>query len=144
MLTYSPLLSLLLCSSPSLCRNRSLYVYLQQFGIDTDQWLWPVMCGSVLLQTVYAGDKQVKACLISRLSCERAGTRFNVRGLNDEGHVANFVETEQVLFCENAIASFVQVRGLVPVFWDQPGIQTGTNRIRLSRSFECSHPAFEK
>jgi hypothetical protein len=31
-----------------------------------------------------------------RLSCERAGTRFNVRGLNDDGAVANFVETEQV------------------------------------------------
>lgn len=31
-----------------------------------------------------------------RLSCERAGTRFNVRGVNDDGAVANFVETEQV------------------------------------------------
>ena len=68
--------------------------------------------------------------------------RFNVRGLNDEGNVANFVETEQVLSIDKAIASFVQVRGLVPVFWDQPGIQTGTNRIRLSRGFHCSHAAF--
>ena len=69
--------------------------------------------------------------------------RFNVRGLNDEGNVANFVETEQVLSIDGgAIASFVQVRGLVPVFWDQPGIQTGTNRIRLSRGFHCSHAAF--
>ena len=32
----------------------------------------------------------------NRLSCERAGTRFNVRGVNDDGAVANFVETEQV------------------------------------------------
>lgn len=31
-----------------------------------------------------------------RLSCERAGTRFNTRGVNDDGAVANFVETEQV------------------------------------------------
>jgi len=31
-----------------------------------------------------------------RLSCERAGTRFNVRGVNDDGAAANFVETEQV------------------------------------------------
>jgi len=34
--------------------------------------------------------------LFIRLSCERAGTRFNVRGVNDDGAVANFVETEQV------------------------------------------------
>ena len=68
--------------------------------------------------------------------------RFNVRGLNDEGNVANFVESEQILSIDGAIASFVQVRGLVPVFWDQPGIQTGTNRVRLSRGFHCSHSAF--
>jgi hypothetical protein len=57
------------------------------------------MCGGVEIKTVYIGTKQAKACLISRLSCERAGTRFYVRGTNDEGHVANFVETEQV--CSN-------------------------------------------
>ena len=26
-----------------------------------------------------------------------AGTRFNARGLDDEGNVANFVETEQIV-----------------------------------------------
>ena len=67
-----------------------------------------------------------------------------MRGLNDEGHVANFVETEQVLYRDSDVASFVQVRGLVPVFWDQTGFQTGTNRIHLSRGFQCSHPAFER
>ena len=34
--------------------------------------------------------------LISRLTCLRAGTRFNTRGVDDEGHAANFVETEEV------------------------------------------------
>lgn len=48
------------------------------------------------IKTVYVGAAQAKACLISRLSCERMGTRFNVRGVNDDGNVANFVETEQV------------------------------------------------
>ena len=54
------------------------------------------MCGGIEVKTVYAGTKQAKAMVISRLSSERAGTRFNVRGVNDDGHVANFVETEQV------------------------------------------------
>ena len=55
------------------------------------------MCLLIVGNTVcIIGAKQAKACVISRLSCERAGTRFNVRGTNDEGHVANFVETEQV------------------------------------------------
>lgn len=36
------------------------------------------------------------AALISRLTCLRAGTRFNARGIDDEGNAANFVETEEV------------------------------------------------
>ena len=55
------------------------------------------MCGGVEIRTVYVSQRQAKACVISRLSCERAGTRFNVRGVNDFGHVANFAETEQVI-----------------------------------------------
>lgn len=34
----------------------------------------------------------VTLSLISRLGFARAGTRFNTRGIDDEGHVANFVE----------------------------------------------------
>lgn len=30
--------------------------------------------------------------LISRLGWKRAGTRFNTRGVDDDGHCANFVE----------------------------------------------------
>lgn len=30
--------------------------------------------------------------VISRLGCKRAGTRFNTRGVDDDGNVANFVE----------------------------------------------------
>lgn len=77
-------------------RNRMLHVHFQRFGIDCDRWLFKMICGGVEIRTIYASHRQAKACLISRLSCERAGTRFNVRGTNDDGHVANFVETEQV------------------------------------------------
>ena len=71
-------------------------MHFQRFGIDSDTWLFKAICGGVEIRTVYAAHRQAKACLISRLSCERAGTRFNVRGTNDDGHVANFCETEQV------------------------------------------------
>ncbi len=72
--------------------------------------------------------------------------RLNVRGMNDEGHVANFVETELAIHCDNKVGSFVQIRGLVPLFWEQPGLQTtgGLIRIKLSRGYACSHPSFER
>ena len=90
------LISLIISLSNVLFRNRTLHLHLQRFNVDCSQWLLKVMCGGVEIRTIYAAQRQGKACLISRLSCERAGTRFNVRGVNDDGHVANFVETEQV------------------------------------------------
>lgn len=80
----------------SLSRNRSLHLHLSRHNVACLDWLLVAMCGGVEIRTIYCGTKQAKACLISRLSCERAGTRFNVRGTNDDGHVANFCETEQV------------------------------------------------
>jgi phosphatidylinositol-bisphosphatase len=49
------------------------------------------------LRTIYVGSRTAKVAVISRLSRDYVGTRFNVRGVDDDGHAANFVETEQVL-----------------------------------------------
>lgn len=70
----------------------------------------------------------IRLCLLSRRSRYRAGTRYFRRGIDREGHVANFVETEQVLLLDSpspdglgdevtAQLSFVQIRGSMPMFW---------------------------
>ena len=124
--------------------NRMLYTPFLRLGIATENWLIPIMCGSVEIRTIYVGHRQAKAMIISRLSSERAGTRFNVRGTNDDGHVANFVETEQVIYLDNSISSFIQTRGSVPLYWEQPGIQVGSHKVKISRGFEASIAAFDK
>lgn len=124
--------------------NRLLHRHFERFGIDTPSWLVKVLCGGVNITTVYIGGIQAKACLISRLSCERAGTRFNVRGVNDLGHVANFVETEQVIFLNQTILSYLIIRGSIPLFWEQPGVQVGSHKIKMSRGSEISQPAYDK
>ncbi|XP_016528829.1 synaptojanin-1-like isoform X9 [Poecilia formosa] len=124
--------------------NQSLHLHLKHYGVNCDDWLLRLMCGGVEIRTIYAGHKQAKACIFSRLSSERAGTRFNVRGTNDDGQVANFVETEQVVFLDDKISSFIQIRGSIPLFWEQPGIQVGSHRVKLSRGFEANAPAFER
>lgn len=81
---------------------------------------------------VYIHGHKIQLCLISRRSRYRAGTRYFRRGIDHEGHVANFNETEQILLVEEQAAglisnvenfthklSFVQVRGSVPVFWGE-------------------------
>nr|XP_061818830.1 synaptojanin-1-like isoform X5 [Nerophis lumbriciformis] len=124
--------------------NQSLHLHLKHYGVNCDDWLLRLMCGGVEIRTIYAGHRQAKACIFSRLSSERAGTRFNVRGTNDDGQVANFVETEQAIFLDDRVSSFIQIRGSIPLFWEQPGIQVGSHRVKLSRGFEANAPAFER
>jgi hypothetical protein len=57
--------------------------------------------------------------LISRRNWKRAGTRYNVRGSDLNGNVANNVETEQIIIYDGNVASFVETRGSIPLFWSQ-------------------------
>ncbi|KAL3116148.1 hypothetical protein niasHT_007448 [Heterodera trifolii] len=52
------------------------------FIVPIDDWLVKCICGSVLVRTIYVGHRTAKVALISRLSCDYVGTRFNVRGIN--------------------------------------------------------------
>ncbi|KAJ4465875.1 inositol polyphosphate phosphatase [Lentinula lateritia] len=81
--------------------------------------------------------------LISRLGWKRAGTRFNTRGVDDDGNCANFVETETLFGTDQHCTSYVQARGSVPVFWEQQGLQTFGQRIQITRP-HASQPAFER
>ncbi|EMR62059.1 putative synaptojanin 2 protein [Eutypa lata UCREL1] len=84
--------------------------------------------------------------VISRLSCKRAGTRFNSRGIDDDGNVANFVETETIYWSPSGVLfSYAQVRGSVPVFWEQTaGLIPGQQKISITRSADGTQPAFDK
>ncbi|KAH8830391.1 SacI homology domain-containing protein [Flagelloscypha sp. PMI_526] len=81
--------------------------------------------------------------LISRLGWKRAGTRFNTRGVDDDGNTANFVETETVFSTDQHSTSFIQIRGSVPLFWEQQGLQTFGHKIQIHRP-NASQPAFER
>ncbi|KAF2218260.1 SacI homology domain-containing protein [Elsinoe ampelina] len=69
-------------------------------------------------------SKDFLITLISRRSTQRAGLRYLRRGVDDQGNVANNVETEQLLSSptwhdQNKIFSLVQVRGSIPLFFSQ-------------------------
>jgi hypothetical protein len=102
----------------------------------------------------HRGSSRVTAMLtlISRLSCRRAGTRFNSRGIDDDGNVANFVETETIVWNPGSGSSarpmgfsYCQVRGSIPIFWEQQtGLLPNQQKITLTRSQEATQPAFDK
>ncbi|KAL7711869.1 Phosphoinositide phosphatase [Entamoeba marina] len=63
--------------------------------------------------------KVLEIIIISRRSTKRVGRRYYVRGIDENGNVANFVETEQLVTVDNKTSSYVQVRGSVPLYWSQ-------------------------
>ncbi|XP_072772678.1 phosphatidylinositol-3-phosphatase SAC1-A-like [Nerophis lumbriciformis] len=79
----------------------------------------PMVHGFIVMKPCRINGKIFEWILISRRSCFRAGVRYYVRGIDSEGHAANFVETEQIVLYEGAKASFVQTRGSMPFYWSQ-------------------------
>lgn len=57
--------------------------------------------------------------IISRRCVFRVGTRYNSRGVDQNGNASNTVETEQLLDISGHRFSFVQLRGSVPLYWSQ-------------------------
>lgn len=123
--------------------------------LDESRILTSAIRGFVLTIIIPAASTPIKTVrtnlpstltLISRLSCRRAGTRFNARGIDDDGFVANFVESETVYWHPSSLCfSYVQIRGSVPVFWEQAaGLLPGQQRIQITRSPEATQPAFDK
>lgn len=85
-----------------------------------DGWILPLIRGVYQAATIFVGKKCVNMYLISRRSKYREGTR-KTRGIDKNGDVANFVETEQILQNGDDWTSYVQIRGSVPLRWGQSG-----------------------
>ncbi|XP_035893453.1 phosphatidylinositol-3-phosphatase SAC1 [Anopheles stephensi] len=88
------------------------------------QYTLPIIHGFVSIKDVSINGHTLSWILISRRSVRHAGTRLFCRGINSEGDVANYVETEQIVITEDDCVSFVQTRGSIPLFWSQtPNLQ---------------------
>ncbi|XP_076157658.1 phosphatidylinositol-3-phosphatase SAC1-A [Alosa pseudoharengus] len=113
---------------------------------ELHKFAFPVIHGFVVMKPCSINSKIFEWILISRRSCFRAGVRYYVRGIDSEGHAANFVETEQIVQFQGARSSFVQTRGSMPFFWSQrpnlkykpkPLISNSTNHMDgFKRHFE--------
>lgn len=102
---------------------------LQQGFAQQTSFSLPVKAGSDETSFV-----SIDLVLLSRRSVERPGLRYQRRGVNSQGSVANFVETEFIVKAvrEGAthVASFVQTRGSSPSFCDR----VTCHRADLSRA----------
>ncbi|XP_024534108.1 phosphoinositide phosphatase SAC6 [Selaginella moellendorffii] len=104
-------------ADPQFVWNDHLKDYLLES--KAEGFILPVIQGSFQSVQVLLAEQLLQITLISRRSIRRSGTRMWRRGADPEGSVANFVETEQILEAGGYFASYVQVRGSIPVFWEQ-------------------------
>lgn len=96
-------------------------------------WCVPLIHGFIDQAKLMILGKPVYVTLIARRSRHFAGARFLKRGANEQGHVANDVESEQIVSealttpfhrpdgtLNSQYTSFVQHRGSIPLNWSQP------------------------
>eukprot|EP00761_Pharyngomonas_kirbyi_P007279 gb/GECH01007289.1/.p1 GENE.gb/GECH01007289.1/~~gb/GECH01007289.1/.p1 ORF type:complete len:595 (+),score=113.39 gb/GECH01007289.1/:1-1785(+) len=88
-------------------------------AVEADGWIIPIVRGFIEIQRQSMDATLFDFVLLSRQSCKRAGTRYNMRGVDDDGYVANYVETEQIIEIHGDTLSLLQVRGSIPLPWSQ-------------------------
>jgi hypothetical protein len=82
-------------------------------------WMLEIIHGFINQSSISIFGLPIYVLLIARRSKNFAGTRFLKRGSNNDGDVANEVETEQIVSDGSRMSSFVQIRGSIPAHWSQ-------------------------
>jgi hypothetical protein len=128
----------------------------QQSGVDP--YILPVIFGMLEIRSARVKNTPITIALITRRSRHRGGTRYFSRGIDEEGHVSNFNETEQILILndnearmggfaggggmqngkvggsngrEIQIMSYLQTRGSVPVYWAEINTLHYTPKLQI-------------
>ena len=129
---------------------KTMYVWnhtqlLEVLGAFQDKaWVTPVIHGYIGYNQISMLGRHFDMLVIARRSRHFAGTRYLKRGVNEEGKVANDVETEQ-LFLDRShpkggLSSYVQVRGSIPLFWCQDANSMLPQPPIICKG-ECSKPS---
>lgn len=133
--------------------NSFMMEELIKFRSNLDEYAQELLNDNKFLTTVIRGfaktvtfsSSGAAITIVSKQSWKRAGTRFLARGIDDNGNVANFVETEFIYDnpSQHLIFAFTQIRGSVPTFWEQDSTLINP-KITLTRSQEATQPIFNK
>lgn len=139
-----------------------------------DPYILPVMFGMLRITTTKIKSAPLTMALITRKSRFRGGTRYFSRGIDEQGHVSNYNETEQVVLLndhagapagfaggagmqngrvggydgqELQVLSYVQTRGSVPVYWAEVNNLRYTPKLQIrgvETAIEAARKHFEE
>lgn len=104
-----------------------------------------LMRGFYKTQVVDLTDTLATITLVSRISAENKQNAFELNGMDEDGRVSNFIETEIIVTTNNFIFSYTQVNGNVPLFWETTEGQLLSGRkLKLAKSLEHTQAAFDR
>lgn len=110
----------------------------------------PVINGYIMIRSVTNYESEFVYVLLSRKELKRSGMRFLVRGIDKNGYVANFAETEHYVIQEKRsqekidFISYLQTRGSIPLFWTQAPNMLLNPTILFEAENRENYNAFEK
>ncbi|KAI4702883.1 hypothetical protein J4E81_001756 [Alternaria sp. BMP 2799] len=133
-----------------------------------DPYILPVMYGMLEIKNTSIKGTPLTFILITRRSRLKAGTRYFSRGIDENGNVSNFNETEQTIILndnasggpggfgsnqngaaggnagkETQVLAYVQTRGSVPVYWAEINTLKYTPKLQV-RGIDNALPAAKK
>lgn len=125
--------------------NRHFAKTLHAAGLD--KFILPMIRGLVELTDATIADKTFRFGLVCRTSCMRAGTRYNCRGSDLAGNVANYCEVEHFIDHDGVFSAFRQIRGSIPFQWTQfaenlkytPEIKFDTTKFKTHQETILNH-----
>ena len=111
--------------------SRALRVSL---GASTaSRWIAPLCHGYFAQTRASLSGREVTMTVVARRSRHHAGTRFNRRGVNARGRVANEVETEQIVDAGDAQLTWLDAGTPTNNRFELTGSSRGTNRVPRRR-----------
>ena len=133
-----------------------------------EPYILPVMYGMLEIKNTSIKGTPLTFILITRRSRLKAGTRYFSRGIDENGNVSNFNETEQTIILndnasggpggfgsnqngaaggnagkETQVLAYVQTRGSVPVYWAEINTLKYTPKLQV-RGIDNALPAAKK
>ena len=130
------------------CWNYSMAKCFDSEGMN--EYIYPVINGFFGARTIsdYGEQNDLHFILIGRKDDRRSGMRFLIRGADNNGNVANTVETEEIITFKDDegninIYSFIEIRGSIPLLWKQePNMQLNP-KIRPKDDFGANCEVFK-
>ncbi|KAG0368045.1 hypothetical protein BGX24_002973 [Mortierella sp. AD032] len=132
--------------------NKDQDVSYRPEGELLSRFILPIVNGFAEIKTAEINKKPFTFAVFSRRSRHRAGTRYFSRGVDADGNVSNFNETEQIVVADAGLdgaasalpggkifLAHVQTRGSIPIYWTQINNIKYTPELRIFNNPETEN-----